>query len=43
MTTFDIAVPALALLIAGVGTLIVHIYSKRLDRELAAKRGKPAE
>ena len=43
MTTFDIVVPLIALSIAAGGILWAHLAGKRLDRDLARKRGKPAE
>ena len=50
MTPFEIAVPAIALGIAGVGILYVKWLERRLDRELAeerrdrlARRSRPAE
>lgn len=32
MTAFDILVPVIALVVAGVGTAILHVHTRKLDR-----------
>ena len=41
MTLFEFMVPVVALSVAGLGVLVIHIASRRLDR--AQKREHPAE